>query len=343
MNFVRSPWPSAFLLVLCHWVSPATAAAACHPAVILTGDRPLVREIAQILAARGIAHDSEPGCSPARGEVRLLAEAIQVRYEDPWRRANERRVLAVDTAATLIESWAHADFEEATAERSEDGELAERAQSVIETPDTVTRDRGVQTSPPRPGGNAGPFGVALGPVFSVASDRSLWAGLGATGCGELGPLCAGVALRGALDTRSSGASSELRGSRSEAEALLRAGMPLRAGRITVSPGLGAGVGWLRTSAQAPSDGADTMSEADAETEDALGATTEVTRDSVGLRVAADVVCSFRFASAFALELSSGVGVAPFANVATIRKSGAALGGEPLGQLKFGLALRYGGP
>ena len=103
----------------------------------------------------------------------------------------------------------------------------------------------------------------LGVSFEAAVDASggPWLGGALRGCVRAGPLCLGALWRLAGDLP--GARSDgLRIQRLGADLLLGADLPVRLRRIVLLPGLGVGVGWVRTQAKGelPADNSGSGSE-----------------------------------------------------------------------------------
>src|SRR5262245_55115750 len=83
-------------------------ALACPPAAAVDGDAELAREIAGVLAQRGVAA-ATPRCPAAVRHVARRGARIAVRVVAPDRDI-ERDVASPDTAATVIESFARRDL-----------------------------------------------------------------------------------------------------------------------------------------------------------------------------------------------------------------------------------------
>jgi hypothetical protein len=84
--------------------------------------------------------------------------------------------------------------------------------------------------------------------LSLASDASLWADASLAGCGFVGPVCVGGAIRAPFDVLANGPGRDLETSRGGLDGLLTIELPLAFGRIAFRPALAVGAGWLRASA-----------------------------------------------------------------------------------------------
>lgn len=199
----------------------AGEAVACPPAVQLVGDPALVAEVARVLGARGIA--TEPaGCAVVKARVEERDGAIAIAIESV--QAIEREVREIETAATVIESFARDDAAPL---------LAVRVVRPAPVP-VATRRR---------------LHLFAGLESALGSDRSRWVGLHAGGCWRVGVVC--IAAR----ARSSHRADE-RGMepwRESWEALFGIDVPFAIGRWSVEPGIGFGPSGMRT--RGSSDGA----------------------------------------------------------------------------------------
>jgi hypothetical protein len=81
---------------------------------------------------------------------------------------------------------------------------------------------------------------------SIASDGTAWGGASATACLRLWRLCAG--LLGRYSTTLVRGGDPARSSRGGGDLLVTADLPLHIRRVILQPGLGIGVGWMRTTA-----------------------------------------------------------------------------------------------
>ena len=178
---------------------------------------------------------------------------------------------------------------------------------------------------PRPEGK---LSLTASAETSVATDGSLWLGVTAGLCFRIGPACAGALVRVSNDAATFGESREMKTGRLGTDVLLGAGLPIHKGRLTILPGIGVGVGWLRTTALnavAPSgsDGVDV--------------------DGGGLRASATTQLSIAVSRSTAIDLGMAADVSPVAHTALYREGSSFLAGEPRGFVRGGVGVRVGLP
>jgi hypothetical protein len=194
---------------------------ACPPAVELRGAPAVVSGLESLLSRRGVTPRAVPNCAAARAEVAITAKGYAVSIEDGDGRRSERAVTTLESAGTLIETWV----------RPELGPLA----GIEMAPAPVVS----HWAPPR-----GISAVGVGSAFetSLALDRSLWLGAGASAGVLWGPVWLGA--RGRL-ARQSWASlpSGVSASGTDAALLAVVGWPFALGRLQLVPSAGLGLGW----------------------------------------------------------------------------------------------------
>jgi hypothetical protein len=161
---------------------------------------------------------------------------------------------------------------------------------------------------------------------SVATDGSIWFGVNAGVCVPIGPVCAGALARVASDSGWSGDSEDQRSSRLAADVLLGAAFPTRRGRLTLLPGLGLGLGWMRITPLHSTSGR-----------------RAIDVDTGGVRASASLRMSFRVLDEAALDLGLAADLAPLAHTAPYDAEAVFLSGEPLAYFRLGLGLRIGLP
>lgn len=237
--------------------------AACPPAARLAGDAELAGRVGLELAVLGVfSQDIPAGCPSVRVTVRADGEAVVVSLRDPSGRAATQVVTNAHVAATWIESWVHPELGAAL--------LAGREPArAIGGPATAAFPRQVEPAGGigRAAGDAGvsvdELGRAVpGPLTFrglfvgasaekvYASDDSEWRGVGLSACARLGPLCPGLLLH-VGDSRgfvAEGAWSSV--DRVGVDLLASLSAPFAVGRMEVVPGIGVGMGALRTSGAA---------------------------------------------------------------------------------------------
>lgn len=226
--------------VLLTWISACGIAHAepCAPSAIVSGEPVDAGNVARELEARGIASRQVAGCALIRARVTRGEGELVVEIVDQADRRETRRVASAASAATVIESWARTDL---TA-----GLVGPPRAAPLVDPEEDPAPRLVRA----------PL-VAVAAESSLGSDGSLWAGARVAGCVHVGVLCLGVMLRFAADPGWMGDAHEADGERLATDMLLGLEFSSRSSRFVVAPGVGIGVGWLRTYTHEP-DG-DTIS------------------------------------------------------------------------------------
>lgn len=291
---------------------PALGATGCTPAARVEGTGPQLSEVVADLEHRGIATSSVPeGCSPIRAQVRPVAEGLVVRVLDRDGRSAERTAHTPADAATFIESWTRGDVVAPLLVARADPTVAHRGLPPDKAPKPTER-------------LAAALSLSTAAETSVATDGSIWFGVNAGVCIQIGSLCAGALARVASDSGWSGDSEDQRSNRLAADVLLGAALPMRYGRMTVLPGLALGLGWMRITAL--------HSIGDTETADV---------DTGGVRASASLRISFRLLDQVALDLGLAADVAPLAHTALYNAQATFLSGEPLAYFRLGLGVRIG--
>jgi hypothetical protein len=283
-------------------LAAAVAARACPPTVSLEGDPALVAEVTPILASRGIS--GADGSCPAlavslerRGKVTLVSQS------PAGDRPESREVTDGRTAATVIESWVRTDLEAPL--------LGHRPAADLESPDRVV------ATPER----EAPRWLQIYTLAetSVASDLTAWVGVRVGGCSMVGPACLGAHLR--VSTVAEGPDDwEGVMNRQAMDAVLDADLPRRFGHVGVSPGIGLGLGWIRTTElDRPPDA----------------------RQTLGLRAETHLSLSYGVSRHFAIEstLALAVGQAIHSETATREP----LPSDPRFFAHLGLGIRVEGP
>ena len=302
----------------------AESPSGCIGAVVLDGDAEAVAQVRAVFASRPAAEATR--CAAVSANLRLRGAALDIRIVDAGGRVSERTVSDPRTAADLIESWARLSPLElmppplpsalppAPAAPRSDNLEARRDPPPFEV-------RRAAPDPARPA-----FHVTATADTSVASDGSVWFGASLGGCVRFGPICAGVAARVAGDARFAGAATQLDSTRMLADLLVVADLPLRAGRVLLAPGIGVGFGWVHIAQNHPAVASD-----------------EVDIDGGGLRANAHLGASLVLGRGLGIEAMLALDAAPLAHVAADQQDGARLAGEPWGDLRAGIGLRYGAP
>jgi len=288
------------------------AEAACPPAVRLAGDdEVLTAEVRATLVERGIGGEIRD--CPAVG-VSLVRKrgpiVVSIDYGVDGGRV-ERAVTDARTAATVIEAWVRTDVEAPLLSTREIERPATPAAAQAQPPPPA-----VAVAPPA--APAAARGVQLFTVTetSFADDCTSWLGAQVGACVTLGPVCAGARARFAMVVYGPAPWQDL--DRRGVEMLLAADVPLRAGPITVAPGLGAGVGWIHTHQEGSHAGGETG----------------------GLRGEGHVSAAYALRPRLALEVALALVVTQATHVET--SSPTPLPDEPRFLGRLGVGLRFGG-
>jgi hypothetical protein len=294
---------------------PVLAGTACVPVARVEGTGAEWSDVVTELGRRGIATSSIPeGCSVVRAELRQVGEGLVVRVVDADGRTTERTTHTPAAAATFIESWTRGDVVAPLLVARADPAIAHR----VPTPD--------KTTTPNNSRLATALSLSTAAETSVATDGSIWFGVNAGVCVPIGPVCAGALARVASDSGWAGDSEDQRSSRLAADVLLGAAFPTRRGRLTVLPGLGLGLGWMRIASLRSTSG-----------------TGPVNVDTGGVRASASLRMSFRLLDEVALDLGLAADLAPLAHTALYDTRTTFLSGEPLAYFRLGLGVRIGLP
>ena len=292
---------------------PALAGPGCMPAARVEGSGAQWSDVVADLERRGIATSSIPqGCSVIRAQLREVAEGLVVRVVDGDGRTAERAAHTPAAAATFIESWSRADVVAPLLVARADPAVAQRKL----TPDKTARPNSERW--------ATALSLSTAAETSVATDGSIWFGVNAGVCVPIGAVCAGALARVASDSRWTGDSEDQRSSRLAADVLLGAAFPTRRGRLTILPGLGLGLGWMRITAL-----------------HSISGNQPVDVDTGGVRASASLRMSFRLLDQVALDFGLAADLAPLAHTAPYEAEATFLSGEPLAYFRLGLGVRIG--
>lgn len=287
----------------------ALAGAVCPPAARVESTGAESSDVIADLERRGIATSSIPeGCTAVHAELRQVAEGLVVRVVDGDGRTAERTTHTPAAAATFIESWTRGDVVAPLLVARADPAGAQRF-ATSNSAKSPSNDRLAMA-----------LSLSTAAETSVATDGSIWFGVNVGVCVPIGPVCAGALARVASDSGWSGDSEDQRSSRLAADVLLGAAFPTRRGRLTLLPGFGLGLGWMRITAQ-----------------HSMSGTGDV--DTGGVRASASLRMSFRVLDDVALDLGLAADLAPLAHTAPYDTT--LLSGEPLAYFRLGLGVRIG--
>jgi hypothetical protein len=317
----------------------------CRPAVALAGNPSLIAVIAPALRADRVA---EPiaGCPATHVQISRGGHEIVLVIVDADQRRTERRVTDPATAAALIESFVITDEPDAPrgaeAAAPPVAELASAPPPVAVPPRPPPRIAVPPRAPPRIAAvvrRAPAIGVddelpaslvaqvppaalhgalVLAGEGSIASDQSLWIGVRASACVRIGGVCIGGIARVQRDAVVSGDAEDGNATRWGTDLLIAADLPIELDGVTITPGLGAGVGWTHVRRDMAIDA--------------------VEADAGGLRADVHVSASIRLGALLRLRLGGAFDVTPGAHTRPFLAEGVMAPGEPSGFARFELGL-----
>ncbi len=331
----------------------------CQPAAVLSGENELVTRLEVDLLSRQIATTAAAGCPAVRAHVTQQEREIAVQIEDWDGRISERVVTDTAAAATLIESWARRD-------------ISHPLLALSRTETTAT------PPPPEPAGpvvSAAPAALtrlvdlrAAGDISS-GFDGSMWFGGHLSGCVRADPVCVGAQARLAYDPAINGETGRVGTRRIAADLLLIVDFPLSWERVSFTPGVGVGVGWVRSFGDTyevydpfhgddddddddenvdddddddDNDNDDSGDEEDEEDpdDDEFDHKSHAIENAGGLRLDAHLCLAFLFSDHFRLEIGVAVGVSLFAQTKPYDYDGWAIAGEPRGFARAFIGLGF---
>jgi hypothetical protein len=206
-------------------VAAEGARAECKPTAVAEGDPALVETLITRLTASGVATTATSGCPVVQVRLEMRGQQVHVHLTDAFNRGGERDVQDVATAAAIVESW--------TLQEIDAGVLpAEPAvRTSVDVPVVATR-------------HLVRHGVSASVMSALGSNGTTWVGGSISACLRVGPLCAGMALRGESDTRATGDTATVAQDSYVLSALATVDLPRKLGGFVVSPGIGLGYGYL---------------------------------------------------------------------------------------------------
>lgn len=288
------------------WSGSARADETCPPAVIVTGDRGLARELAADLERRGVGATARDGCPRVTAEVARQGELVQVEATDEYGRSRTWEVRDVATAGALVESWTKQEADEIVL-----GPAPEKAapEVIAMVPPEREAATVVDTVVPAPTGAPGMRGGVSVAVESATAGGAAWYGGTVGGCVRLAIVCVGGRLRGGRSTPPHHGLTAL-------DLLATVELPIGRAGFVVAPGATLGVGWTRATTDDPH---------------AL----DPSMDVGGVRAGVQLAVARRIAGAFSVELLLGFDGA-------ILGQSDAPAALPRSLGRIGLGLRYGG-
>jgi hypothetical protein len=293
------------------------AVAECPPAALVEGPPATVGAVGEDLRQRGIATTPAGACPFVRAQLFPGADGIVVAIVDTSGRSSVRTAGNPRGAATIIESWTRTDIVEPLLTPHSAADAA----ALPPRADEASLSLAAASRPPRSGP---PFASLTSRAeASVATDGSLWFGVSMGVCLRIGPACAGALARVSHDSGVSGDSEDFDNSRLATDVQLGAELPLESGRLTFTPGVSLGVGWMRTSGTGTSN----------------GGTVTIDEDSGGLLAGASTRLSFALSADVGLDAGLEADVMPLAHPAPRDVKVTVLAGQPRGYVRGGLGMR----
>ncbi len=223
-------------LVLLLLARPDARAELCAARVELEGDTAVVGQVGTELARLGVERGvPAPGCRGVSARVEADGEGVAVAIRDGSRRSEGRVVSDPAIAASWIDSWLHDDL---------DGRawlLAAPVSLPAATPPTLTTTTTMVG--PRPSWIESAQ-LAVGWERAWTDDNASADGFGIAGCVRTGMLCVGGRGRYVREADRSLALTTM--GRSDLSLLATVALPVRAGRMSIAPELGLGVGRTAT-------------------------------------------------------------------------------------------------
>lgn len=223
-------------LVLLLLARPDARAELCAARVELEGDTAVVGQVGNELARLGVERGvPAPGCRGVRARVEADGDGVAVAIRDGSRRSEGRVVSDPAIAASWIDSWLHDDL---------DGRawlLAAPVTLPAATPRILTTT--ATSSVPRPAWSERAQ-LAVSWEHAWTDDDASADGFGVAGCVRVGMLCVGGRGRYLREADRSVAQTAM--GRSELSLLATIALPVHAGRMSIAPELGLGVGRTAT-------------------------------------------------------------------------------------------------
>ncbi len=233
LNYV--PSGIALLMLILFDFTTASLAIECKPSVVLEGIQQVTDPISRILVNRGLNTNPDRNCPRIYATVENVEDEWKVEIRDSHNRWSNGTFDNPEAAATFIESWAIGDIG-LSLDLPPDME-AEEAKEPVTKESAKERAR-----------EDGSHLYFQGPEIAVGleDESSLWLGGVVGGCKELGALRLGGALRLMGNVWNSNQMDKYDLTRYGIDGIMNVHFPFRMGAAYVSPGFGAGLGWLHT-------------------------------------------------------------------------------------------------
>lgn len=295
-------------------VRSARADDACAPAVQVTGDRALARELTADLGRRGIGASAADACPRMTATVAQPGELLHVTVTDEYGRSRAWDVRDVATAGALIESWTRREVDEIDEldlgpAAPSDAAPSDAAPTTIAAMVPALSPVATDTTTPAPVAvSRTRAGVALAFESATAGD-SAWFGGAVGGCIHVGIVCAGGRGRVAHSAPEHHDFTSL-------DLLATVELPIARAGFVLAPAATLGVCWTRATTDDPH-------------------AVDPSMDVGGVRAGAQVAVARAISGAVAIE-------ALFAFDAAVLGMSDAPAALPRGLGRIGLGLRYGG-
>lgn len=284
--------------------------ATCGPAALVSGDDELARRVKLELAVLGVrTEEIAAGCPSVRVVVAESGGGLSVALEDPSGRRARQLVTTPHVAATWIESWVHPELRDPLLAARATGGASAALPASIEVGGARAGlgaiplvDRAIDPSPTVP--PSAPefrgFLVEAAAEKLYGSDDSDWRAISVAGCARWGPLCTGL-IAHLADSDELMADGITDVERLDAHVLARLAAPFDVGRMRIAPGIGFGLGLLRSSYGICADPATGVACGDRSVTYTIGPRAEMGLDA-----------AFPIASRLSLIVTGGLGFAPMA-------------------------------
>ena len=300
----------------------SAAAEECAPIALLEGDPQVLPKIEEILIRQGIAVTPTGECPFVRVRVERRDQGLFVRITDSFGRVSRKVVDDEESVAALVESWA----------RSEIG-LRWVEPRVKESPETTAADKQPETEqePERKQetlSDESNFDLFAATETSWGTEESFWIGASSGGRAKLGSVMLGGRLRFASMLNSPKSDDNYNLTRYAADCLATLDIPLLPKSFRLMPGIGFGIGWLRT-------------EGDALDEDTPGTSVErETFDTWGPIGQAGIMGGWKFQGGLGLAMEAGFRFYAPSQTRDFVRDERHLSGEPWGFYSLALHLMY---
>lgn len=225
---------------LLSWSAPLRAAESCPPSAVVRGPARAAEEMTKALVDRGVRVEPPglpPGpCGALDVELSEVDGGLRVKIADAWGRTAERDVQSALTAVALVESWARMDLLESAAPATPPVASAKGGAAPARSP--LAPVAGSAAPPvPRESDRHSHVLMHLAAERGRGRDHDEWHGINATVCGRIGIVCLGAAARYGESSHSG------EGRKKGSDVLMTLDIPIALGRLSLTPGIGAGGGW----------------------------------------------------------------------------------------------------